>query len=97
MGYIGCSSGLLQQRIEAGFTHDGVVIHYGPADKRREVHLPAHKVKSNGMLKISRKYMVGEVEIEGLFVEVMGNMPYGFLGSVNANVRSGASCGRHLT
>ena len=27
-------------------------------------------IKSNGMLKISRKYMVGEVEIEGLFVEV---------------------------
>lgn len=51
----------------------------------------------NGMLKISRKYMVGEVEIEGLFVEVMGNMPYGFLGSVNANVRSGAGCGRYLT
>ncbi|MBQ3239144.1 MAG: hypothetical protein IJA98_08820 [Bacteroidaceae bacterium] len=49
------------------------------------------------MLKISRKYMVGEVEIEGLFVEVMGNMPYGFLGSVNANVRSGAGCGRYLT
>ena len=73
------------------------LIHYGPADKRREVHLPAHKVKSNGMLKISRKYMVGEVEIEGLFVEVMGNMPYGFLGSVNANVRSGAGCGRYLT
>ena len=73
------------------------LIHYGPADKRREVHLPAHKVKSNGMLKISRKYMVGEVEIERLFVEVMGNMPYGFLGSVNANVRSGAGCGRYLT
>lgn len=61
---------LVKVRPEAGFTHDGVVIHYGPADKRREVHLPAHKVKSNGILKISRKYMVGEVEIEGLFVEV---------------------------
>ena len=57
-------------RPEAGFTHDGVVVHYGPANNRQEVHLPANKVKRGGMLKLSRKYMVGEVEIEGLFVEV---------------------------
>lgn len=57
-------------RPEAGFTHDGVVVHYGPANNRREVHLSANKVKRDGMLKLSRKYMVGEVEIEGLFVEI---------------------------
>ena len=57
-------------RPEAGFTHDGVVIHYGPANARRELHLPAKKVKANGLLKLSGKYMIGEVEIEGLFVEI---------------------------
>lgn len=57
-------------RPEAGFTHNGVVIHYGPASARRELHLPAKKVKTNGLLKLSGKYMIGEVEIEGLFVEI---------------------------
>ena len=57
-------------RPEAGFTHDGVLIHYGPASNRRELHLPAKKVKADGMLKIAGKYMIGEVEIEGLFVEI---------------------------
>lgn len=57
-------------RPEAGFTHDGVVIHYGLASARRELHLPAKKVKANGLLKLSGKYMIGEVEIEGLFVEI---------------------------
>lgn len=61
---------LVKVRPEAGFTHDGVVIHYGSADNRQETHLPASKVKADGMLKISRKYMIGEVEIEGLFVEI---------------------------
>ena len=61
---------LVKVRPEAGFTHDGVGIHYGSADNRQETHLPASKVKADGMLKISRKYMIGEVEIEGLFVEI---------------------------
>ena len=57
-------------RPEAGFTHDGVVVHYGVAANRHEVHMPARKVKPNGLLKLPRRYMVGEVEIEGIFVEI---------------------------
>ena len=57
-------------RPEAGFTHDGVVVHYGVAANRHEVHMPARKVKANGLLKLPRRYMVGEVEIEGIFVEI---------------------------
>ena len=61
---------LVKVRPEAGFTHDGVVVHYGLATNRHEAHIPARKVKHNGLLKLPRRYMLGDVEIEGVFVEI---------------------------
>lgn len=59
----------IRVRPENGFEHDGIIIHYGSTSQRREAHLSARKVKNSGLLRIPAKYMVGNVDIEGVFIE----------------------------
>lgn len=57
-------------RPEVGFTHDGMIVHYGYGEERKQVHIPARKVNRKGLCIIPARYMNGVVELEGLFVEV---------------------------
>lgn len=60
-------------RPEAGFRHDGITLHY--ADSRQSIHIPARKVRRNGMLSIPGKHMTGRMEIEGIFIESRHTRP----------------------
>lgn len=56
-------------RPEAGFNHDGVIIHYGSPEQRHEVRIPARKVNSKGICTLPGKLLHGIVEVEGIFIE----------------------------